>query len=255
MPLKCYNYADMEEQINLGTWSSERLDALLRKASAMSRTEDQIDFLSGQFIHIPYKENTLIGSLNNPEIFVINLEAVDCFTFIDNVEAMRLSKSYDEYKDRLKNIRYQDGAVDFRKRNHFFITWREYNSDFVEDVTKIISRSVQVDKKLNDRGDGMFYLPGIACINSTIDYFPSESIDNRVIDKLETGDYIGIYSDKPGLDVSHVGIVIRDNDKAFLRHASQTHQKVIDEDLKEYIINKPGIIVLRPKIIKIRTKN
>jgi hypothetical protein len=237
----------MEEQINLGKWSPKELDTLLHNASAFSTTNEKVDLLSRQLLNIPYKENTLIGSSEYPEAFVINLDSVDCFTFLDYVEAFLLSKSFNEFKDCLRNVRYQDGKVQFEKRNHFFISWREYNSDIVEDVTTSVGNSVRVEKELNDRGDGTLYLPGVACINSTINYIPSESIDNKVIDKLETGDYIGIYSDKAGLDVSHVGIFIRDNDKTFLRHASQKHQRIIDEDFREYIKDKPGIIVLRAK--------
>jgi len=247
MALKCYNYADMKEKINLGKWSPESLDTLLHKTFALSKTEEKIDLLSRQFLNIPYKENTLIGNQDKPEIFVINLKTVDCYTFIDIVEAMCLSNSFDEFKERLKDVRYQQGIVSFENRNHFFINWRENKSDFIEDVTVSVGRSAQVDKVLNARGDGMFYLPGIACINLIINYIPSESIDNESVDNLKTGDYIGIYSDKPGLDVSHVGIFIRDNAGTFLRHASQKHRKVVDEDFKEYIKNKPGIIVLRAK--------
>jgi len=235
----------MEEKINLGKWSPKKLDTLLNKVSVLSKTEEKINLISRQLLNILYKENTLIGNSVDSEYFVINLEFVDCFTFIDYVEAMRLSNSFNEFKDCLEDIRYQDGKVQFEKRNHFFISWRENNSDIVEDITTSVGNSVRVEKKLNDRGDGTLYLPGVACIKSTINYIPSESINNKVIDKLKTGDYIGIYSDKPGLDVSHVGIFIRDNDKTFLRHASQKYQKVVDENFKKYIKNKPGIIVLR----------
>lgn len=237
----------MEEQINLGKWSSEKVDILLHKASALSKAEERIDFLSRQFLEISYKESTLIGSSNRPEVFVINLEAVDCFTYLDYVEAMRLSKSFDKFKDRLKDVRYQKGVVNFIYRNHFFINWREYNSDFVEDVTSGVGLSEQVDKQLNDRGDGTYYLPEVVCTKLNINFIPSESIDNIVIDKLKTGDYIGMYSDKPGLDVSHVGIFIRDNNKTLLRHASQKHKRVIEEDFRKYIKDKHGIVVLRTK--------
>jgi hypothetical protein len=160
---------------------------------------------------------------------------------------MRLSSSIHLLKSSLEKIRYQNGTVQFEKRNHFFINWREYNSAFVEDVTGNVGLSEQVDKELNNRGDGTLYLPGVVCIKSTIKYIRSECIDNKVIYELKTGDYIGIYSDRAGLDVSHVGIFISSNDRTFLRHASQKHQKVIDEDFREYIKNKPGVIVLRPK--------
>jgi hypothetical protein len=66
---------------------------------------------------------------------------------------------------------------------------------------------------------------------------------------MRTGDYVGIYSEIKGLDVSHVGIVIKDGDKIYLRHASsqKKQRKVVDQDFKDYIFKKPGIIVFRPK--------
>ncbi len=237
----------MEERINPGTWTPEKVNTLLHQVSALSKTEEKIDFISRQFLNVPYRENTLTGSQNQPEIFTINLETADCFTFLDYVEAMRLSTSFNAFKSSLKKIRYQNGLVNFEDRNHFFINWRENNSDFIKDVTTTVGISEQVDKELNNRGDGTLYVPGLACIKLTINYIPSKFIDDNVIDKLKTGDYIGIYSDKPGLDVSHVGILIRDNDSINLRHASQKYQKVVDENFQEYIKNKPGIIVLRAK--------
>jgi hypothetical protein len=237
----------MDEQINPGKLTPEKINTLLHQVSVLSKTEEKIDVLSRQFLDVPYRENTLDGNQNQPEICTVNLEAADCFTFLDYVEAMRLSTSFNDFKSSLKKIRYKNGLVSFKHRNHFFINWREYNSEFVEDITARVGASEQVDKDLNNRGDGTLYVPGVACITLTIHYVPSKSIDDSVIDKLNTGDYIGIYSDQPGLDVSHVGIFIRDHDRTLLRHASQKYQKVVDEDFKEYIKHKPGIIVLRVK--------
>jgi len=58
---------------------------------------------------------------------------------------------------------------------------------------------------------------------------------------------VGVYSELPGLDVSHVGIIVKKG-KTFLRHASSREQceKVIDQPLDEYIEGKAGIIILRP---------
>ncbi len=80
-------------------------------------------------------------------------------------------------------------------------------------------------------------------------YIPSKCVDAEVTKKLKTGDYVGIYSEQEGLDVSHVGIVIKKKDAIDLRHASsvKTKRGVVDEDLKKYLESKPGIIVLRPK--------
>jgi hypothetical protein len=63
-----------------------------------------------------------------------------------------------------------------------------------------------------------------------------------------SGDFVGIYTDKEGLDVSHTGIIIKKDGKVFLRHASskEKNQKVVDENLSEYMKNKPGLVVYRP---------
>jgi hypothetical protein len=121
----------------------------------------------------------------------------------------------------------------------------------VDDVTELVSsgKSRHIKKNLNEKDDGTYFIPGAPCREREIIFIPSEAIDETIVGKLKSGDYIGIYSEKPGLDVSHVGIVIRDGENINLRHASslKKHRKVIDEDLKDYLEVKSGIIVLRPR--------
>jgi hypothetical protein len=204
-----------------------------------------------QFLDLEYAESTLIGDINNPEVFVINLEGIDCLTFIEYIEAMRLSGSFEDFKENLKKVRYESGNVTFENRNHFFTDWVEFNASFIDDVTEEIGteKTIRVQKLLNEKEDKTFFVPGIKPIMREIRYISSAHIDEAVLNKLRTGDYIGIYSHLEGLDVSHVGICIRDSKKALLRHASSAakNRKVIDEDFMEYITEKPGIIILRPK--------
>jgi hypothetical protein len=240
-----------KELVILGKWSRKELDELLRDASRIKDTGKRIDFLSKQFLGVPYKGHTLIGNLNVPEVFVINLKELDCFTYIDYVEAMRLSNSFDEFKERLKEIRYRYGYVDFKHRNHFFTDWIVFNSRYVDDVTREVGREKTrvVDKVFNSREDGSFFLPGISPVLRRIYYIPSYAVDDSVVGRLKTGDYVGVYSDKQGLDVSHTGIVIKYGNKTYLRHASSRRGigRVLDEDLKSYILGKPGLVVIRPK--------
>jgi hypothetical protein len=240
-----------EKLIDLGMFSKDGLDQIIRKASEIRDTGKRIYFLSRKFLDLDYIESTLIGDTNTPEVFVINLKGVDCFTFIEYIEAMRLSCSFSEFKVNLRNVRYKSGIVTFENRNHFFTDWREFNSDFIDDITEEIGAEnmIRVKKTLNQKKDKTYFLPGIQTVKREIKYIPSESIDNSVLSKLKTGDYVGIYSTLKGLDVSHVGIIIKDGDKIYLRHASslKKHRKVIDQDFKKYISGKPGIIVLRTK--------
>ncbi len=241
----------MKEEILLGKWTEDKLNRLLGEASAISDSGARLDFLSSQFLKTPYKESTLIGDIDTTELFVLNLEAFDCFTFIDSVEAMRRSISYQLFKENLKLLRYRSGKVAFKERNHFFTDWSAFNPDLIVDLTKPIGeeRCKSVGKQLNVKKDGALFLPGVAPRAREITYIPSVCVDEEVLRKLMTGDYIGIYSKEEGLDVSHVGIVIKKKNEIELRHASslETKREVIDEGLIKYLESKPGIIVLRPK--------
>jgi hypothetical protein len=240
----------MKELIVLGRWTEKKLDHLLKESSKINDCGARINFLSRQLLNTQYKESTLIGDIKTPEIFIINLEYIDCFTFLDYVEAMRISGSFIEFKDNLRKVRYRSGRVDFVNRNHFFTDWKEFNQNLVTDVTEFVGsgRSRGAKKTLNKRDDKTSFIEGIPYRDREIIYIPCKDIDDVVIEKLKTGDYIGIYSQKQGLDVSHVGIIIKEGNTVSFRHASssKSHRKVIDEGFKNYIKNKPGIVVLRP---------
>ena len=246
----------MKEYILLCRWTQEKLDSILHESSEIKGVGARINFLSVLFLGTDYKESTLIGDAGAPEIFVINLEGVDCFTFLDYVEAMRLSDSFSEFKENLRKVRYRNGKMSFENRNHFFTDWGEFNSDSVNDITEKIGgqKTKSMAKTLNKREDGTFFLPGIPVTQRIIKYIPSRGvesptgvIDDSIINKLKTGDYIGIYSEKQGLDVSHAGITIKDKNSIYFRHASLKQRKVVDDDLREYISDKPGVVILRPK--------
>jgi len=240
-----------KEVILLGKWTPDKLDILLRESSGIGDTGQQIEFLSEQFLGMPYQESTLIGDVNTSEILVMNLKAVDCFTFLDYVESMRRSSSFDEFRENLRKVRYRGGEVNFKNRNHFFVDWCEFNSNFIDDITGQLGgkKVIAVMKLLNQKDDGTYFLPGIQHREKLITYIPVNMIDDSILSQLRTGDYIGIYSEKQGLDVSHVGIVIKEENKTYLRHASshKEYRKVVDQDFSDYIADKPGILVFRSK--------
>ncbi|MEQ9617787.1 MAG: DUF1460 domain-containing protein [Deltaproteobacteria bacterium] len=241
---------DEPEIIKLGNWTEADLDKVMKDSSESGSTGKQIDFISEKFLDTPYKDSTLTGDLNTQEVFTIDLEGMDCFTYIDYVEAMRLSESFPQFEEELKKVRYKKGNINFQDRNHFFSDWTVYNKNYVRDLTREIGgeKTRELLKNLNRKKDGTVFLPGIPVTERTIYYIPSAEIDKTVTDKLNTGDYVGIYTDIEGLDVSHTGIIIKKEGGIFLRHASsrENNKKVVDEDLIEYIQNKPGLVIYRP---------
>jgi hypothetical protein len=240
-----------KKHILFGKFIRNELDKIIREASEIDNTGKRIDFLSKQFLDTDYVESTLIGNKDAPEVFVINLKVVDCITLIEYVEAMRLSDSFSAFERNLQKVRYKSGIVEFMSRNHFFTDWREFHAEYIADVTGKLGgeKTRTIQKTLNQRENGTHFLPGIQPVQREVQYIPSDKIDRSVLNKLSTGDYLGIYSSKAGLDVSHAGILIKDGDSIFLRHASSQSElrKVADQDFKKYIADKPGIIVLRPK--------
>jgi hypothetical protein len=243
----------INEHIILGRFSENGLNRIMRESSQIGDIGGRINFLSATFLGIDYAESTLIGDKDAPEVFVINFDGVDCFTFIEYVEAMRLSETFSAFEENLKRVRYRSGKVSFINRNHFFTDWKESNSDFVEDATGKIGgdKKITIQKTLNQKKDGTFFLHGIPSLNREISYIPSDVIDNSVLDRLKTGDYAGIYSATEGLDVSHVGIIVWKGDSIYLRHASSQKEirKVVDQDFRGYVAARPGIMILRPKSI------
>jgi hypothetical protein len=198
----------------------------------------------------PYVADTLIGSTETPEVLVLRLDGFDCFTLLDTVEALRRAASFDGFKEALRRIRYRAGQVDFLRRNHFFAEWQEANSDQLRDVTALVGgEGVRREQKLlNKKGDDALYLPGYPVKSRELAYIPAEAVDAPVLARLQSGDYLGIYTPLPGLDVTHVGIVVKKEGKVFLRHAASQSQlrKVVDQELTAYLGGKKGLVVYRP---------
>ena len=93
----------LQSRTILGKWTEEKIDTLLRQSWSIDDIAGRIDFLSARFTYSKYGEGTLIGDAVTPEVFVINLKEIDCFTYLDYVEAMTLSRSFAEFRENLRN--------------------------------------------------------------------------------------------------------------------------------------------------------
>lgn len=239
-----------EEVILLGKFSKNDLNRIMETASKKEDPGEQVDLISRNFLGTGYQASTLTGSHKKKEILVINLKGMDCFTYLDYVEAMRLSGDFSEFKKNLVHVRYRDSRIDYANRNHFFSDWSEYNN--VVDVTRQVAGTEYKTtvKMLNRKDEKEKYLPRIDVIERSIGYIPSGKLNNIDTGKIKTGDYLGIYTTRPGLDVSHTGIATRKSGKLYIRHASSSEKnaKVVEELLAEYLMDKPGLVILRPVV-------
>jgi len=217
------------EYINLGKFKNDN-SIFIQK---------DISKLSEKFLGTKYVSNTLVNKDINTskENLIINFEALDCFTFIDTVQALKTSQDKSEFKISLLNTRYKNGIVSYATRNHFFSDWIKSND--MSDITCSLGKCETVIKYLNQNEK---YLKEIPTVKRKISYIKSSNID---ISLLKNGDYVGIYTNKDALDVTHTGIIIKKENGVFIRHASSLEKKIIDSELLSYTKNKLGVIIYR----------
>lgn len=232
--------------------TSERLDAIMAQHVIPSRNQplgERISDISAAFLGTPYQANTLTESNAVPEQLVVNFNGVDCFTLLDYVAALSHASSREDFFTQLRLTRYHQGQVSFSQRKHFFSDWFNLMPLNAQDVTdKLNTPVITVTKSLNLKADGSLYLPGVPVTERVINYIAANKVNKKTLQALQTGDYIGFYSPLTGLDVSHVGIVIKKGNQVWFRNASslKKNNKVVDTPLLSYIKSRPGIIVARP---------
>jgi hypothetical protein len=218
----------------------------------------------------PYVAATLEVNPDKEKL-IINLREMDCTTFAENVLAISRTikngnPTFKKFAVELQNIRYRNGKIDgYTSRIHYFSDWIFENdrSKIVESISKEIGTiypkqinfmSTHPDSYLQLKDDPKL-IQKIAQQEKEISerktYFIPEEKIKDVESKLMDGDIIGITSRVEGLDISHVGTLVRKSGRIHLMHASSVANKVIvsEETLEEYLLNSKsvtGIMVARP---------
>ena len=219
---------------------------LLKTNHAKSDAE-KIDIISSYFLDTPYVADRMVGSNDMKEELVIDLEGLDCFTYLDYLEAFRRSTNEAEFIQNLEKVRYIDGQVDYLKRKHFYSDWYTENTVIATDLlTKdgqykdIVATDVV---GLNDNGKGGSYIPNLETRERDINYVPRDGITVEFLKTLQNGDYIGLRREIAGLDVTHTGLIIQKEDGTYMRHASSSKstRKVVDQLLTDYLGINTGV--------------
>ena len=227
-----------------------------------------------QFINTPYVAHTL--EINDREQLVINLEEVDCTTFVEYVLAMALSPSNDchqpdntIFKRNLRNIRYRDGIINgYSSRLHYIADWvnNGVKYGFLTDITatnspdtvtlslSFMSTHPDAYKQLAHSPENVAEMKAIeqSLSGQTFHYIPKNKLPDNGFPWIKNGDVIVITTNIPGLDVAHLGFAYYDKGTLKLLHASSSEKKVVISNgpLAQMLKNNKrftGIRVLRVK--------
>jgi hypothetical protein len=184
----------------------------------------------------------------------IRLDAVDCLTFVETTMAQSLTADEDHLLPTLDAIRYGGSKVSYGERNHVMeAQWLPNNikKGFLRDVTKQYGgdATVHVTKVLDDRawgakeGKGL----GLDADHQAKGEFGLDLVPAKVaLEKLKAAPdgtvFVVVRADRPTLvtRISHVGFLMHKKNGVFLRHASRTFGKVVDEDVSAYLKRNLG---------------
>ncbi|HET9715001.1 MAG TPA: N-acetylmuramoyl-L-alanine amidase-like domain-containing protein [Pseudolabrys sp.] len=222
-----------------GTAKIDRLIAAVRGTSAVS---ERIAFISGALKGTRYLADTLVGGPRRPERFVLYDDAFDCVTFCETVLAAAIADSPSGFPSALRFIRYHNGFISWRTRNHYFSEWARHN------IESGICRPIEMDGAIRIEKD-VFWHRALGRRHFSMIGVPRAAFWAGSA-ALQKGDIIGFITRRPNLDYFHVGfIVFGENGELLLRHASQRHRMVLDERMDDFMTanHVRHVTVLRPQ--------
>jgi cell wall-associated NlpC family hydrolase len=228
--------------------SRKLVEQLLSEERNHRSSGSRIDVLSHHFLGHPYKSNPLIGSSDTPEVFTASLDGFDCVTYIETVLALARASNVDDFTEWLRKIRYEQGRIQWKRRNHYMTGWIRNNvrEDIIRPVSMPAVPIASKERVLN-------VVPGLATQRTRLKYAPKRAVP-RLETNLQSGDLMFFVSTRKNLDVFHAGIIVRDGKRILMRHASRSMGGVVEQKLSEFLkANRmAGVIVVRPGEVKRR---
>ena len=222
---------------------------LLLKEGMQSNIEEAnalMAFYANKLLDTPYVAHTLEGET---EQLTINIDELDCTTFVETLYALTRTTlmqraTWRDYANNLESIRYRNGEMsDYASRLHYMSDWIVNNSarGNVKDITpnfnsckyliktidfmskhrssyQSLKDSIQFEKVKNIE---------IGYRSHRFPYIKKEAIKSKDTKKtFKSGDIIGMVTNIEGLDISHLGIVIKESNELYFINASMGGGKV-----------------------------
>lgn len=251
-------------------WHNETADTtkinriLIDASNLADKTPNELmAYIGMRFEGTPYVAGTLEG---DPEMLTVNLDEMDCTTFVETVSAMALTikerrNSWQDFLYNLEQLRYRQGRINgYASRLHYISDWIVDNTHRgnLRDITdrlpgaKYQVKTIDYMSRHRDsypamKDDATF--EGIK--NSEVGYrshrYPyirrSALMTKKAPFWIKEGDIIAFTTKIEGLDVTHIGIVMLKDGVPHLLHASSKLGKVVLDPtpLSEYLSKNNSI--------------
>ncbi len=214
------------------------------------------------FIDKPYVAQTLEQA--DKEQLIINLREFDCTTFVESCISLTLTlksdnPTFDTFSENLQKLRYRNGQIEgYTSRLHYMSDWiyeNEQRNTFNNisetlggtEMTKAInfmSTHANLYPHLKNNEHNVDKIKDIEEIITKREYYavvPKSKIRSAEKD-IESGDIVVFATKTEGLDYSHIGIAIKENNSLSFIHASSSKKRVISEprNLQQYCHSSKG---------------
>jgi Protein of unknown function (DUF1460) len=200
----------------------------------------------------------------------VDLEIFDCQSFIEYTLALTQTKrmaspSYDGFRDKVKNLRYRNGNINYGARLHYFSSWiyEHQKEGLLKDMSReiggeIFEKDVHYMSLKKDTFYGNMADPATFATIRKIEkelsakekyYIPKDKL--IAVEKgIKDGDIIAITNAQDGMDIAHTGIAYWQGEHVHLLHASSETGFVVvtNEPLIDYLAihrKHTGIMVAR----------
>jgi hypothetical protein len=225
--------------------SNQQIDQLLREISEKEMTiTERMYFYSEYFLGMPYSWTCTgdgIDALYEPKPLV-NFDSTNCMVYCEHVLALSISDSWDNFFNNLQQIRYMDGLIGMRTRNHYTMAdWLPENSWLLTDVTrkvggtltKSVTRTISHEQFFKNKGisDMRHVLPDRTL---AIDYIPKADLI-KIKEGLKEGD-IGalIFAGKDNIFSAHMWMVYKKDGRLFIRESTTRGMTTFDTAYDEW---------------------
>jgi len=254
----------LAEDTRLINLKPAEIDSLLKVNAQKGLTITQrIDLYSEMFLRTEYSWTPTgdgAHALYEPQP-LLSFTQSNCMVLCEHSLAMAISDSWDNFFNNLQQIRYRDGIIGMKTRNHYTMAdWVPENSWILDDVTKKVGEKYTEETTRHISYSTFFGGKNLADLryikpdaDYTIDYIIWKDLP-KVKKNIKQGDILAmILKDKDNIFSGHMILAVEVDGKLFIREASTSKMTTFQTDFDEWAKSKYakkrycGIIVTRVK--------
>lgn len=222
---------------------------------------ERLERLSRAYLGVPYRLDCLGESAGSDPDPLFRRDAADCQTLVEQVMAEAIADWVGGLEAAVRLTRYRNSQVRLESRYHYCVPDWLQNCWPVRDVTASLHaptvatrRRIDLPRFLASRGGDPTQAPRPAQQLRT--QYLSLAVARQWANRMPHG-VIGVFVlQREDIVAGHLGFLFRRDHRVYLRHASQTHRKVIEEPLLTYLARVPkrfvGMKILQPDVEGLR---